>query len=149
MVVVAVSVDGGAAAMLVAPAGPRSKILPSASTAVGAIVSAMAASTLLGASPLHGVVVQGPGFRVAATLMRATSVPAEQLLSASPGCVTGSLTAPKLDLSSTWLLLRITALVRSARVHRLPNVPEQQKPALMSVELPPVVPSLMGPTCAR
>src|SRR3954463_14529820 len=42
--------EGGAAAMLVEPAGPRSRILPLRSTWLGTI-SAIAASTLLGECP--------------------------------------------------------------------------------------------------
>src|SRR5580765_8287845 len=50
--------DGGSGAMLVAPTGPRSRIVPDKSTCPGAI-SAMAASTLLGDGPQRGL---GAGF---------------------------------------------------------------------------------------
>src|SRR5260370_41373411 len=45
--------EGGADAMLLAPAGPRSRMAPVVSTAAAGIVTmaAMAASTLLGAGP--------------------------------------------------------------------------------------------------
>src|SRR5260221_2791303 len=46
--------DGGCAAMLVAPTGPRSRIVPVKSTCPGAI-SAIAASTLLGDGPHKGL----------------------------------------------------------------------------------------------
>src|SRR5580765_294089 len=59
--------EGAAAAMLVVPTGPRSRIVPERSTCPTAI-SAMAASTLLGAWPQSGVVapLQGPVVSLAA-----------------------------------------------------------------------------------
>ena len=54
--------------------------------------------------------------------------------------------APKLDLSRTWLLLKITGCARSGRVQRLPMVPMQQ-PFATSFTLPPEVPSLTGVAC--
>src|SRR5580765_7869302 len=54
---------------------------------------------------------------------------------------------PKLDLSSTWLLLRISGRAISARVHRLPMVPMQHEVELVSVLLPPEVPSFTGVDC--
>src|SRR5438034_10793117 len=90
---VAITLEGGAGAMLEVPAGPRSRIDPLLSTAPGTIW-AMAASTLL--------VVSG-----AAWDRLATKAPPLQLLSTKPGCVMGSPTLPWSDLSSTWLLLRM------------------------------------------
>ncbi len=111
----------------------------------------MAASTLLGAGPVHGTGEHTAGFSAAACVRLATTVPGLQLLSTNPGCVMASPTAPWSDLSSTWLLLRIS--VSGPRTHKLPRVPEQQVMVLPltteSVALPPVVPSLTGGACAR
>jgi len=54
-----------------------------------------------------------------------------------------------LDLSSTWLLLRITGLVTPVFVQRLPNVPMQQTVAPRSLALPPEVPSFTGAVWAK
>src|SRR5882724_7985382 len=43
----------------------------------------------------------------------------------------------------------MTGVGRSARVQRLPRVPIQQKPVLMSVLFPPDVPSFTGADCAE
>src|SRR6185437_3805432 len=70
--------EGGAAAMLVDPAGPRSRMAPVRSTVVGTIV-AIAASTLLGANPQGegaplqgGVVIVEVGFSAACSVRLAT-----------------------------------------------------------------------------
>src|SRR5713226_2561950 len=81
--------DGGAAAMLVEPAAPRSRMLPVVSTAPG-VMAAMAASTLLGAGPVQGLDEQGLGFSAAAWVRVATVVvgPTQVgLVSTKPGCV--------------------------------------------------------------
>src|SRR6478609_2471783 len=67
--------EGGAAAMLVVPTGPRSRMLPERSTCPAAI-SAMPASTLLGEWPQSGVVLpwQGPVVSFATGLSAAPCV---------------------------------------------------------------------------
>src|SRR5215471_1682788 len=135
--------EGGAAAMLPAPAAPRSRMLPLVSTVPGTIW-AMAASTLLGAGPF----VPLSGFRAAAALKWATVfAPGAQLLSTSPGWLMISvvLAVPLSDLARTWLLL--TMKVTPPRVISAPNVPEQHRLALVSVTLPPLVPILTGTVC--
>src|SRR6516225_2529540 len=84
--------DGGAAAMPVGPAAPRSRIAPERSTAP-VFARARAASTLL-------------VWRGAAWASAATWVPDRQRLSVRPGCEIGSPGVPWPDLSRMWLLLR-------------------------------------------
>src|SRR5581483_5402069 len=79
--------DGGAGAMPVGPAAPRSRIAPDRSTAPGS-TRARAASTLLLMSGGDWVNV-------------ATRVPARQPLSVRPGWDTGSPGFPLPDLSRT------------------------------------------------
>src|SRR5579883_2593454 len=75
--------EGGAAAMPVGLAAPRSRIAPVVSTAP-VTICAIAASTF-------GVGLWlGLGATFAHSLRLATSVAAAQLLSTSPGCVIGS-----------------------------------------------------------
>src|SRR5215472_8617494 len=74
--------------------------------------------------------------------MWATTFPGLQLVSTNPGWVIESPTAPWSDLFNTWLLLRIKST--PPRVTRAPSVPEQQDLPLVSVELPPEVPSFTG-----
>jgi hypothetical protein len=116
----------------------------------------MAASTLLGAGP-HGagcpaqapVVLTLVGFSAPCSLRFATVDPGLQLLSTRPGWPIASPAVPVSDLSSTWLLLNIKNVL--PRCIKLPRVPEQQVVEVLvvtlSVELPPLVPSLMGTAC--
>src|SRR5215471_733993 len=104
--------EGAAAAMLVVPAAPRSRIDPVVSTITEGVVmiAAIDASTLLGANPQSGAVdpIQGPpvtalvGFSLAASDKVATFCFTAQLLSIKPGWAMGSVPrTPRSDLSNT------------------------------------------------
>src|SRR5580765_3022062 len=77
--------EGAAAAMLVVPTGPRSKIVPERSTCP-ALISAIAASTLLGEWPQSGAVafLHGPVVSLAAGL---SARPWVRWANVSGGCV--------------------------------------------------------------
>src|SRR5262249_32171477 len=122
--------EGGAAAMLLGPTAPRSRIVPDKSTCPETI-SAIAASTLLGASPQRAVVepeqlggsLLDGGFKALPCVRCATvsGVATEQ--ASCKGWLIASPAAPLSDRSNTWLLLRITGLVVPVRLQRLPTVP--------------------------
>src|SRR5690349_16906867 len=84
--------EGDAAAMLVVPTGPRSRMVPEVSTCP-ATISAMAASTLSGACPQSGVVLpwQAPVVSFAAGLSNAPWVRCATVSGAgAPGAVQAS-----------------------------------------------------------
>jgi hypothetical protein len=133
--------DGGAAAMLLGPATPRSRILPAVSTAPVAIC-ARPASTLSGANVLGGT-----GFTPDACVKVATVLgPAKQ--AAGPGWLIASPTVavPKF-VSTCWALNTNRPW---ERLISAPIVPTQQAaaPAMLTLfALDPEVPSLMGKAC--
>ncbi len=117
--------EGGAAAMLVEPAAPRSRMLPDRSTAPGTIW-AIAESVLLGEAPVRPCAVPA-GASGAPAVRTAMGLDAPPKHATWSGLSNGlrreyqSWTYPERGCCS-----RLQAAARSARVQRLPMVPMQQ-----------------------
>src|SRR5450432_2691089 len=112
---VTIVADGGASLIAVGVVvGPSSRIVPALSTVAAEFICAMAASTLLGATPQKLVsafaqrppVIAAVGLRAACCVNVATLLVPEKHCTA-PGCAITSPFAARLERASTWLLLRM------------------------------------------